>query len=153
LLIIAVGNDAQFRRLCSVLGCAAVADDPRFQSNSGRVTNRTRLIGILAEKIATWTSAVLQSRLRSEGIPCGPIHTLDQVFSSPQVLARDMVVELQHDTLGRVKTVANPTKFSSTKITYDKAPPTLGQHTAEVLAKLLAMDSRSIEDLRRRGIL
>ncbi len=152
LLIVAVGNDAQFRRLCAVLGCASVGEDARFQSNAGRVENRESLIEMLAGEIASWTTTVLQSRLRSEGIPCGPIQTLDQVFSDPQVLARETIIELTHNSLGSVRTVANPTRFSATSIVYDRAPPTLGQDTSAVLTELIGLNAQSVEDLRRRGV-
>jgi crotonobetainyl-CoA:carnitine CoA-transferase CaiB-like acyl-CoA transferase len=152
LLIVAIGNDAQFRRLCAVLGCADVGKDARFQSNAARVQNRKCLVEIIGNKIASWTTNSLQSRLRSEGIPSGPIQTLEQVFSDPQVLAREMVVELKHGVLGSVKTVANPTRFSATRIVYERAPPTLGQDTSYVLSEFLGLNTQAVDDLRSHGV-
>ncbi len=153
LLIIAVGNDAQFQKLCAVLECAALADDPRFATNPARVSNREPLIALLAARIAPWSVAALQARLHAAGVPCGPVQALDQVFADPQVRARQMLVETPHRRLGRIKTVANPTKFSLTPVSYDKGPPTLGEDSAAVLSELLGLEPPAIDALRERGVI
>jgi crotonobetainyl-CoA:carnitine CoA-transferase CaiB-like acyl-CoA transferase len=107
---------------------------------------------MLAEKTASWPTARLQARLKEEGIPCGPIQDLGQVFTDPQVLARQMIVELPHRTLGTVKTVANPIKFSATPLRYAKAPPVLGEDTIDVLKTVLGLNDEVIDDLERRGV-
>lgn len=151
LLIIAVGNDGQFQRLCAVLGCESLGQDPKFTSNNDRVVNREQLIPMLAARIASFAAPELQQRLRAVGVPCGPVQSLDQVFADPQVLARHMIVETPHRRLGRVKTVANPAKYSATPPSYDQGPPTLGQDTAAVLSELLGLTDDAIEALRERG--
>jgi crotonobetainyl-CoA:carnitine CoA-transferase CaiB-like acyl-CoA transferase len=152
-LVVAVGNDGQFRRFCAVLDCEPLASDPRFETNSARVVNREQLLPTLVAKVAGWTTAALRERLRDAGVPSGPVQTLDQVFADPQVLARGMVVETPHKRLGQVKTVANPTKFSATPIAYQKGPPALGEDTAAVLADLLGLEPQAIEALRERGVI
>lgn len=152
LLIVAVGNDGQFQRLCAVIGCEQLGHDPRFASNHGRVVNREQLIPMLAARIATVPAAELQERLRAVGVPCGPVQSLDQVFADPQVLARHMVVETPHRRLRRVKTVANPAKYSATPPSYERGPPTLGQDTEAVLSEVLGLSAEAIGALRERGI-
>lgn len=153
LLIVAVGNDGQFQRLCAVLDREPWAHDPKFATNNNRVVNREQLIPMLAARIATFPAAQLQQRLRDVGVPCGPVQSLDQVFADPQVLARHMLVEMPHRRLGRIKTVANPAKYSATPPTYEKGPPTLGEDTATVLSERLGLTAEAIEGLRRRGVI
>ena len=153
LLIVAVGNDGQFQRFCAVLGREQWAQEPQFATNYARVTNRERLIPMLAARVATFAAADLQERLRAVGVPCGPVQSLDQVFADPQVLARHMVVETPHRRLGRIKTVANPAKYSATPPSYEKGPPTLGEDTATVLSERLGLTPEAIERLRRRGVI
>ncbi len=153
LLIVAVGNDGQFQSFCAVLGCEQWARDPKFATNNGRVVNREQLIPMLAARVATFPAAQLQERLREVGVPCGPVQSLDQVFADPQVLARQMLVEMPHRRLGRVKTVANPAKYSATPPSYDKGPPTLGEDTARVLGERLELSEEAIEGLRQRGVI
>jgi crotonobetainyl-CoA:carnitine CoA-transferase CaiB-like acyl-CoA transferase len=152
-LVITVGNDGQFQRLCAVLGQSELAADERFKNNAARVANRKPLIAILAAEIARWTRRDLELQLRREQIPCGPIQTLDQVFADPQVIERGMIVELPHATLGPIRTVANPTKYSATPLRYERAPPILGEHTDEVLSEIAGMSEPEIADLRARGII
>jgi crotonobetainyl-CoA:carnitine CoA-transferase CaiB-like acyl-CoA transferase len=153
LLIVAVGNDAQFQRLCAVLDCAELAHDPKFETNSARVMNRGSLIPLLAARFARWTTTELRARLHAAGVPCGPVQALDQVFADPQVRARQMLVETPHRRLGSIKTVANPTKFSLTPVSYDKGPPTLGEDSAAVLSELLGLEPQAIDALRQRGVI
>jgi crotonobetainyl-CoA:carnitine CoA-transferase CaiB-like acyl-CoA transferase len=151
-LIIAVGNDGQFQRLCDALDLPDLASDTRYATNPGRVQHRVELVEALkvATRIKTtreWTTA-----LRKLKVPCGPIQTIDEVFTDPQVLARNMVVEVEHPELGTVPTVANPIKFSSTPLTYHKAPPLLGEDTVAVLSNLLGFDETRIAELKSRGV-
>src|SRR3546814_6765961 len=89
-LVIAVGNDGQYRRLCAILGVPEWADDPRFANNAARLANRAELVPLLAAKIAAWDAQPLSLALEAEGVPAGPINDLAQVFADPQVLARGM---------------------------------------------------------------
>jgi crotonobetainyl-CoA:carnitine CoA-transferase CaiB-like acyl-CoA transferase len=152
-LVIAVGNDAQFARMCAVMGLPHLADDPDLLTNKGRVANRRELIDQLSAVTATHPTAHWIAELESVGVPAGPINTLDAVFDDPQVRARGMVVELPHPVAGTVSLVANPLRLSATPITYRSAPPPLGAQTQEVLTEFLGMPAVQIDELRARGII
>ena len=93
------------------------------------------------------------SLLEEAGVPCGPINTLDEVFADPQVLAREMQINLSHPTAGQVKLVASPMKLSATPVTYPSAPPLLGQHTKTVLTEVLGYDAEQLDGLKSRNII
>ena len=152
-LILAVGNDAQFARFCDLAGRPELASDERFEKNSNRVKNREALIPQLVKIFQTQTTDCWMEQLNLKGIPCGPIANIDQVFDNPQVLHRDMWLEFTHPTAGKVASVANPIKLSESPVTYDKAPPLLGQHTEQVLSELLALDMDRIDQLKMDGII
>jgi crotonobetainyl-CoA:carnitine CoA-transferase CaiB-like acyl-CoA transferase len=126
-VILAVGNDKQFSAFCAAAGCPALAADRRFKTNADRVANRNALIPMLRPVLAARNTAEWVELLDAAGVPGGPINTLDAVFNDPQIRHRGMVVELPHAKTGTVKMVANPIKFSATPITYERAPPELGQ--------------------------
>ena len=151
-IILACGNDNLFRKFCEVAGCAELAADARFASNGKRVENRTVLTETLDGVFAKRTTKEWVAALEGAGVPNGPINDLKQVFEEPQVIARGMRIEVAHPTAGKVPMVASPMRFSATPITYETPPPTLGQHTAEVLSKRLSMSADDIERLRRDGI-
>jgi formyl-CoA transferase len=151
-IILACGNDNLFRRFCDVAGCGELASDARFATNGKRVENRTVLTETLDAVFAKRTTKEWVEALEGAGVPNGPINDLKQVFEEPQVIARGMRIEVAHPTAGTVPMVASPMRFSATPITYDVPPPTLGQHTAEVLAKRLSMSAEDIERLKRDGI-
>jgi len=146
-MIIAVGNDGQFGRLCTSLGCAELANDARYATNRDRVQHREALTESLQTRTRAQTTAHWVAALESVGVPCGPINSLDGVFADPQVRARGMRVELTHDTAGAVPLVANPLRLSGTPVRYDLAPPTLGQHTRDVLGSVLDMSPSQIAHL------
>ncbi|OAN49775.1 CaiB/BaiF CoA transferase family protein [Magnetospirillum moscoviense] len=152
-VILAIGNDSQFQRFCTVAGCPALAEDPRFATNAGRVRERETLIALLRPILAARPMAEWIEVLEVAGVPCGPINTLAQVFDNPQVRHRGMVAGLDHPLAGRVDLVANPIHFSETPVTYDRAPPLLGADSAGVLADILGLDPAAIADLRAKGIL
>lgn len=147
-IIIAIGNDAQFRRLCDALNLAALATDPCYSTNPRRVTNRETLAKALQSVIEQKTSDQWLHLLRKHRLPCGPVQTIADAFSDPQVLARDMLVDIEHPEFGPVKTVASPIKYSLTKLEYDKAPPTLGQDTVDVLSRLVEVSAEEIDVLK-----
>ena len=152
-LILAVGNDAQFARFCDLAGRPELAKDERFTTNSNRVKNRDFLIPELIEIMLTRGTDTWLEKLNEKGIPCGPIATIDQVFDNPQVQHRGMLLELDHPVAGKVPSVANPIRLSETAVTYDKAPPLLGQHTGQVLCDLLGLGRDQIDQLINDGII
>jgi crotonobetainyl-CoA:carnitine CoA-transferase CaiB-like acyl-CoA transferase len=152
-LIIAVGNDSQFQRLCEALGLPELATDSRYATNPARVTNRVEMVDYLKTATRNKSSREWMDLLREIKVPCGPIQSIDEVFTDPQVVARNMVVEVEHPEMGPVKTVANPIKFSATPTHYPKAPPRLGEDTEKVLREILGVRGDEIDELRRRGIL
>lgn len=135
-LIVAVGNDAQYRRFVTALGCPELADDPRFITNRERVANREQLIPLLQRPMLERTKAQWLHDLEAVGVPAGPINTVAEVFAEPQIKAREMRVNIAHPRNAKLELVGNPIKLSRTPVRYDRAPPELGQHTAEVLAQL-----------------
>jgi crotonobetainyl-CoA:carnitine CoA-transferase CaiB-like acyl-CoA transferase len=150
-VVVAVGNDAQFERLCEVAGRPELAHDPRFATNAARVTNRGALVPLLATILAERPSHEWIAALEAAGVPCGPINDLAQVFEDEQVRARGLRVEVPHPLAGRVPVVASPMRLSATPPQHG-APPILGQHTREVLADVLGMRDAEIEALRRDGV-
>ncbi len=127
-MILAVGNDQQFARFATVLERPELGEDPRFATNAARVEHRRELLAIIEPLLKTRPSAEWLQRFADVNVPAGPLNTIDQVFSDPQVLARDMVVPMTHESLGELALVGNPIKLSRTPITYQRPPPTLGEH-------------------------
>ena len=151
-IILAVGNDSQFRRFCEVAGQAELADDARFATNRDRVVNRGELARILIEIIASRPRKFWLEELERAGVPCGPINDLAQVFDDPHVRSREMRRDLPHAAAGTVPAVSNPMRFSESPVDYRHGPPTLGQHTDEVLRTLAGLDEQEIAALRKGGI-
>jgi crotonobetainyl-CoA:carnitine CoA-transferase CaiB-like acyl-CoA transferase len=139
-IIASVGNDQQFARFADVLGLAELADDPRFATNPARVEHRDILIPILTETIALREKAELLDAMEKQGVPGGPVHTLDEVFTSDQVAARDMIVRMPYDLAGdgEVRLIGNPIKMSDTPVTYRHAPPRCGEHNEAIMNDWLA---------------
>lgn len=133
--VIAVGNDAQFAKMCQVIGKQELVNDPHFAKNSARVQNRDELISLLKPVFLTKTVSEWLSLIGDE-FPCGPINNLEQVFSMPQVEAREMLIHMEHPAIGDLPLVGSPLKFSDTPIEYKFPPPRLGEHTEEVLKEL-----------------
>ncbi|HET7615807.1 MAG TPA: CaiB/BaiF CoA-transferase family protein, partial [Bacillales bacterium] len=132
-MVVAVGNDGQFKRFCSSIGLEKLAGDERFATNSKRLENRDELIPTLAEKLRTKTSEKWLGILNESGVPCGPINDMGQLFQEEQVKARDMLVEVEHPKAGKIPLVGSPLKFSRTPVEIEKHPPLAGEHTAEIL--------------------
>lgn len=136
-MILAIGNDGQFARFCEVAGHAEWATDTCFTTNAARVANRAVLIPLMRQATVMRTTRDWIAALESKAVPCGPINRLDEVFADPQVTARGLRVDLPHPVAGSVPGVANPIRLSATPVVHRSAPPTLGQHTDEVLADWL----------------
>jgi crotonobetainyl-CoA:carnitine CoA-transferase CaiB-like acyl-CoA transferase len=151
-LIIAVGNDGQFRKLAEELGHAEWGDDPAFATNSARVVNRSDLIPLLEAETRRRTTADLLTALERRHVPCGPINTVDQVFADPQAVARGLERQVPHATCGAIPTVASPLRLSDSPVAYDRGPPLLGEHTAAVLAEKLGLDAGDCARLKEAGV-
>ncbi|CAN5368000.1 CaiB/BaiF CoA-transferase family protein [soil metagenome] len=153
-IVIACGNDRQFKLLCDkVIDAPALGLDPRFVTNSGRVTHRHELIPQLVAILAAQPAALWLERLDAIGIPAARVRSVGQALESAEATARSMVVEVDHPTAGRVRLVASPLKLSGTPVRAVVAPPLLGQHSAEVLHELLGLDDAAITQLAERGVI
>ncbi len=150
-MILAVGNDAQFARLCAVAGHPEWASDARFATNAARVEHRTALIPLLRQVTVTRSTDDWIAALEAAGVPCGPINDLARVFADPQVAARGMRVDLPHPLAGSVPQVASPLRLSATPVEYRNAPPLLGADTDAVLTAL-GYANEAIAALRREGV-
>ena len=149
-LILAVGNDGQFARLCGVAGCGELATDPRFARNAGRVRHRDVLVPLLAARLKLRTRAAWLADLEAAKVPAGPINDLAEVFADAHVRHRAMTVELPHPLAGEVRLVASPIKLAATPVRYRLAPPLLGADTEAVLREF-GLGPDEISDLRRAG--
>ncbi len=153
--ILAVGNDGQFKRFCAFAGAPELAEDPRFATNAERVRNREALYAALPELTLKKTQAEWVDGLSAIGVPAGPVNNLEQVFSDPQILHRGMRLTMDYPGMkdGQVELIGNPVKFSETPVDYRRPPPTVGQHTEEVLQELLDMTPDEIGALREAGVI
>jgi crotonobetainyl-CoA:carnitine CoA-transferase CaiB-like acyl-CoA transferase len=151
-IILAVGNDPTFERFCKAFGQEALLADPRFATNPIRVQNRQLVTDTLTPVMKSKTTAEWIEALEALKIGCGPINTLEQVFADPHVQAREMVVEMAHNSGETVKVIANPVKLSATPPSYRSAPPVLGEHTQDVLSGVLNMTAAEIAVLKEKGI-
>jgi len=152
-IIVAAGNDGQYRKFVQAGERPELATDPRFLTNPQRVELRDTLVPLLAEMVRKKTKAEWLELLENAGVPCGPINKLDEVFDDPQVKARECAIQLAHPTADSVKLVASPMRMSATPVQYDKAPPLLGQHTDQVLQELLGYSAEQLDQLRDKKII
>lgn len=150
-LIITVGNDRQFSGLCTTLGEPAIASDTRFITNSDRVANRDVLIPLINRLTKTQSTRHWIKELGDAGVPCGPINNMESVFADPQVVSRNIGINLAGAN-GDIPGVASPLRLSETPPTYHTAPPRLGQHTKEVLTRRLAVSAEEMANLSAAGI-
>ena len=148
-LVVAVGNDQLWRSFCKLLGLGELTDDPRFATNKDRVEHREALRPLLVERLQTKTVTEWIEGLTAAGIPCGAVRDLEQVFTDPQILERAMVVALDHPVAGAIKALGVPIKLDDTPGAVRTPPPTLGQHTSQILAGDLGYRSEDIDRLRQ----
>ena len=134
---IGVGTDAQFQRLCAALELDAIGNDERYTTNAGRVTHREEVVAAIASAIAGRTVADCIERLRARNVPAGEVRTIPEVLNDPQVIAREMVQTTTHPTIGEVRLLGFPFKFSATPASLRRHPPLLGEHTAEIRQQYL----------------
>lgn len=152
-VILACGNDNLYRKFCEAADCRELAGDPRFATNGKRVENRTELTRLLGQVFKKRTKREWLELLEAAGVPNGPINDVAQVYEEPQVKARGVRLELEHSAAGQLPLVASPMRFSDTPVEYRLAPPLLGEHTDEVLARLLGKSDAEISALRDRGVI
>lgn len=153
---IALSAHRSYERFCRAIGREDLLADPRFTTLADRVAHRKEMGAILEAHFQTQTTEHWLTVLEQADVPCGPVNSLDQVFSHPQVQAQDMVVEFDYVLGGRVRAVGNPIKLSGTPPEERRrafSAPLLGQHTAEVLGALLGYSRERLEDLARRGVI
>ena len=154
-MLLAIGNDGQFSRFVAEAGATHLSHDPRFATNAARVRHREALVPLIADLTKTRSTADWLAACTALNIPAGPVNTLDQIFASPQVAARQMRITLPHPVAasGTVDLIGNPLKFSETPVRPTKAPPQLGQDSASVLARLLDLDAQSCAELAAQGVI
>jgi succinate---hydroxymethylglutarate CoA-transferase len=148
MIALAVGNEPQFARCAAVLGHPEWADDPRFNSNRARVENRALVDGAIAEALAGDTADAWIAKFKAVGVPSGRINSVAEALADPHTEARRMIETVEHATIGELKLVGMPYKFSDTPASVRLAPPTLGQHTEEILRDELGLDVADIAALR-----
>lgn len=153
--VLASGNNAQFERFLKLAGAPELMEEERFATNQARVVHRDALYPLLADltqqrTVAQWVEALAEVR-----VPCGPVNDLPTLFQDPQILAREMAIEMPsaESQKGKIGLLANPIRFSRTPVVYDKAPPRLGADSQKVLTDLLEMTAEEIEDLAARGLI
>ena len=153
-IIIAANNDGQFERFCRAAGTPELLEDPDFASNALRVRSRDRLISMIEAVTRTRRTDAWMEALESAGVPCAPVNTIDRVFADPQVEARGMQIRMPHPLAGEdVRLVGSPIRLSGTPVSYRRAPPTLGEHTDEVLAEVLGLSESERDALREEGVI
>lgn len=152
-VILACGNDRQFQGWCEVAGAHELKDNPDYATNPLRLKNRVALYAAMPDYMMTKTTDEWVTALEAAKVPCGPVNTIDRAFADPQVQARGMRIDLPHPLAGEgtVPLIANPVKLSGTPVRYRYAPPTLGQHTDEVLEEILGLSAEEIAAERDKG--
>jgi crotonobetainyl-CoA:carnitine CoA-transferase CaiB-like acyl-CoA transferase len=153
MMAVAVGNDAQFAKFARAVGHAEWGADARFAKNKDRVAHRELVDGMIAEALGSDTADAWIAKLKAAGVPCGRINSVKQAFDDPQTEARRMVETVEHPALGALKLIGIPFKFSGTPTSVRHAPPTLGQHTDEILERELGMDASAIAALRQDKVI
>jgi len=152
--VLAVGNEIQFRKFCEFAGAPDLPEDPRFKTNTDRVKNRNILAPMLTELTQRNSTQFWLEGLEKLQVPCGPVNTIKEVFDDPQIQHREMEISLPHPLSGKgdVSLIGSPVKMSATPVSYRHAPPTLGQHTNEILAEMLGMDEEECRELAQKGV-
>jgi crotonobetainyl-CoA:carnitine CoA-transferase CaiB-like acyl-CoA transferase len=148
MVAIGIGNERQFARTAEVLGHPEWAQDARFTSNRARVENRDLIDGLINEALSHGGAESWLDKLKAVGVPCGRINSVADALDDPHTVARDMIETVEHSTIGALKMLGIPFKFSDTACSVRRAPPTLGQHSDEILAGELGLDAKAIAELR-----
>jgi crotonobetainyl-CoA:carnitine CoA-transferase CaiB-like acyl-CoA transferase len=152
-IALAVGNDKLFQTFCRAIHRDELAKDERFSTNPDRVKNREQLVPMLEQLFKQKTRDEWLSTLTETGVPAGPVYSLAEVFSNPQVLHRKMLVRIRHPTIGEISQIGVPMKFSDTIPEIRSPPPVLGEHVEEILGTLLGYDGKRIAELKNEGVI
>jgi len=153
MIALGVGNERQFARVAEVLGHPEWAKDARFTSNRARVENRSVLDGLINAALSHGQADAWLAKLKAAGIPCGKINSVAEALEDAQTAARGMVETIEHPAVGALKMLGIPFKFSATTCSVRRPPPTLGQHSEEILSGDLGLDDEAIADLRRTKVI
>lgn len=152
-ILVAIGNDRQFRQFMAMIGLGALADDPRFAASGGRSVNRDALLGVMRPVIAQWKAAELIAAMQAAGLPGGKVNEIPEVLEHPQIEARGLVHEMERSDGTPVKVLGFPARLSATPATYRTAPPRSGEDTRAVLTGVLGLDAAEIERLMAAGVI
>jgi formyl-CoA transferase len=152
-LVIGVASEVIWKRFCEAIAQKNLINDPRFTDNSKRVENRSELIALLSEIFRQRRNDAWFKLLTDAEVPCAPVQTIDQVFEAPQVLQRDMLIEIDHPTAGRVRMAGIPVKFSVTPAAVRLPPPMLGEHNETILKSWLGLSADSIDELKKEKVI
>ena len=152
-VVIAIGNNELWRKFCEHVNHPELIDNERFHTNALRTENHESLFPILAEIMCHRTTDTWVEALEEIGVPCGPVNTVDKVANDPQVLARDMIAEVEHEVTGTVQIPGIPIKLSETPGQIDAPAPNLGEHTSEVLTGLLGLEAEEVNQLKQDEVL
>jgi succinate--hydroxymethylglutarate CoA-transferase len=153
MIALGVGNERQFARLADVLGHPEWAKDARFASNRARVETRTVIDGLISEALSHDKADAWLAKLKAAGIPCGKTNSVAEALEDAQTAARNMIETIEHPTVGALKMLGIPFKFSDTACSVRRPPPTLGQHSEEILSGELGLDDKAIANLRRQKVI
>ena len=153
MVAIGIGNERQFARIAEVLGHPEWAQDTRFTSNRARVENRDLIDGLINEALSHDGADAWLDKLKAVGVPCGKINSVADALDDPHTVARDMIETVEHSTIGALKMLGIPFKFSDTACSVRRAPPTLGQHSDEILKGELGLDDKAIAELRQTKVI
>ena len=152
IIMLAIGNDTQFRKFCQFVERPELADNPNFQTNEQRVINRESLIEHLSKILLSQPTVWWTNQLETLDIPCGPINTLQEVFNHSQIKHRNLVRKIPDNCSKQIYTIASPINLSETPLQYRSASPDLSQHCEQILSSELGYDSEKIQHLRENGI-
>jgi crotonobetainyl-CoA:carnitine CoA-transferase CaiB-like acyl-CoA transferase len=151
-MVLCVGSNTQFTKLCDLLSCSSLSQEGRFLNNSQRLQNRDELVSILGEFFIKKPTKEWLGLLQKEGIPCGPINDMPRLFQDPHVIEREMLLEMNHPTIGKFKYVGSPLKLSKNPVQYRKHPPLVGESTEEVLVEM-GLTQVEIESLKVKKVI
>jgi succinate---hydroxymethylglutarate CoA-transferase len=152
MIALGIGNERQFERTAEVLGHPEWATDERFTSNRARVENRAAIDGLINEALSRDDADIWLAKLKAVGVPCGKINSVAEALDDPHTAARDMIETIEHRTIGALKMLGIPFKFSETACSVRRPPPTLGQHNEEILSEL-DLDDKAIAELRQEKVI